>query len=115
MVRGLGTATWIIIIMAIIILGVSAVDFYRDHHMKNNAMECGFTFRGGASRECKCAGSMVDSGSLMNPLFRKAGEIRYYCYGECVRCACYQSAYSRRYGNMTKTEIDCSDIVEANG
>ena len=110
MARGLGTATTIIIFMVIIVGGISAVDLYRDYHMRENGEECGFSRRDGVSMECKCAGTMCDTGSIMNPMFKKAGEVNYYCYGECVRCICYQSVYDRSIRNFTKTAINCTNI-----
>jgi hypothetical protein len=110
MAKGPKTTTTIIILMFVIIVGVTAIDLYRDYHMKENAEECGFIKASGVSKECKCAGNMVDDGSLMNPMLKKAGEVNYYCYGECLRCRCYYEEYDRRIGNFTKVEVNCSAI-----
>lgn len=110
MAKGPKTATTIIIIIFVIVAGVTSIDLYRDYHMKSNAAECGFISTEGISKECECSVDKVDDDSFMSPLFQKAGNVNYYCYGECSGCVCYRRAYDSSFGETVWSEINCSRI-----
>lgn len=110
MAIGPKTSTSIIIIIFVIVVGVTATDLYRDYHMKENAGECGFIRTVGTSKECECSGDEVDDDSFMNPLFQKAGDVNYYCYGDCSGCVCYRRAYDSSFGEPVWNVTDCSKI-----